>query len=97
VSTGIGFRSGALGGPMNVSPSPVSVAAGILLMLAVATISSDAGRSVLLSTYAFAAAVLLATIGIALNAQRTASPDLPMSRLLHDPDARHPGGSRRAR
>ena len=81
---------------MNSFPSTAILSAGLLLMLAVTAISSDAGRSVLLSTYAFAAAVLLAFIGIALNAQRNANPGRSMSRLLHDPDARHPSGSRRA-
>jgi hypothetical protein len=53
---------------------------------------------ILLSTYAFVAAILLTLLAIAINTYRNAAPVRPMTRLLHDPETRRwPGGPRDGR
>lgn len=41
---------------------------------------------ILLSTYVFAAAILLTLLAISVNTHRNAAPARPMGRLLHDPE-----------
>jgi hypothetical protein len=41
---------------------------------------------ILLSTYAFVAAILLTLMAIWVNTYRNAAPVRPMARLLHDPE-----------
>jgi hypothetical protein len=50
---------------------------------------------ILLSTYAFVAAILLTLMAIWVNTYRNAAPVRPMGRLLHDPEALRGRGVRR--
>lgn len=50
---------------------------------------------ILLSTYAFVAAILLTLLAIWINTYRNVAPVRPMARLLHDPDARRRAGATR--
>lgn len=52
---------------------------------------------ILLSTYAFVAAILLTLLAIWVNTYRNAVPARPMGRLLHDPEARRRSGAMRDR
>ena len=50
---------------------------------------------ILLSTYAFVAAILLTLLALSVNTYRNVAPVRPMGRLLHDPDRRRPRGGTR--
>jgi hypothetical protein len=50
---------------------------------------------ILLSTYAFVAAILLTLLAISINTYRNAAPVRPMGRLLHDPETRRRSGMTR--
>ena len=68
----------------------ILAAVGFAVLAGVLVFSIAGGPSLLISTYVFAAAILLTFVGIVANSHRTASPDLTMGRILHDPEVRRP-------